>query len=93
MRGRLSPGGNGLARAFAESAIFERGINPKNLILKNRGKMRTREENGKTQISSPKNNFFGGEKTEAIFLNLSSELIGVYLWFLRFSNILLKLVQ
>ena len=55
--------------------------------------MRESKRNIKLQIPLTKKSFFGGEKTEATFLNLSSELIAVYLWFLRFSNILLKLVQ
>lgn len=33
------------------------------------------------------------EKRKLIFLNISQEFISVYLWFIRFSNILLKLVQ
>ncbi len=55
--------------------------------------MRTREDAGKSQIDANKNCFFRDEKAKTIFWNLSSEMIGVYLWFLRFSNILLKLVQ
>lgn len=55
--------------------------------------MRAREENRKPQMNAVENTIFGGEKTKAMLWNLSSEMIGVYLWFLRFSNILLKLVQ
>jgi len=47
----------------------------------------------KPQIDKGKNTIFGGEKAKTILWNLSSEMIGVYLWFLRFSNLLLKLVQ
>ncbi len=49
----------------------------------------------KPQILTTKTNFFSGEKTKAkaILWNLSSEMIDVYLWFLKFSNILLKLIQ
>ncbi len=42
--------------------------------------MRTGEGNLKTRMSQ-------------IFWTASSEMIGVYLWFLKFSNVLLKLVQ
>jgi len=55
--------------------------------------MRAREENMKPQVFPPKNSFFKSVNAEAILWNLSSELIGVYLWFLKFSNVLLKLVQ
>ncbi len=34
-----------------------------------------------------------GKKAETLLWNLSSEIIGVYLWFLKFSNVLLKLIQ
>lgn len=55
--------------------------------------MRTREVNGKPQTDAVKNGFFKSPKAEAILWNLSSEIIDVYLWFLKFSNVLLKLVQ
>ncbi len=54
--------------------------------------MRAREELMKPQIDADKN-IFVFEKAKAIFWNLSSEIIGVYLWFLKFSNVLLKLIQ
>lgn len=57
-----------------------------------REKMRTREAVEKPQTNAYKSSF-KSEKAGKIFWNLSSEMIGVYLWFLRFSNILLKLVQ
>ena len=37
--------------------------------------------------------YFKKLKTETILLKLSSEMIGGYLWFIKFSNVLLKLVQ
>ena len=41
-----------------------------------------------------KNSEFGrNAKVSALLLKMTSELIGVYLWFLRFSHILLRLVQ
>ena len=55
--------------------------------------MRVREEDQKPQINPVTNGFFKSERTKAIFWNFSSEMISVYLWFLRFSNVLLKLVQ
>jgi len=57
--------------------------------------MRAGEDRMKPQILTTKTNFFSGEKTKAkaILWNLSSEMIDVYLWFLKFSNILLKLIQ
>lgn len=33
------------------------------------------------------------KKTKSVLLKVSTELIGIYLWFLQFSNFLLKLVQ
>jgi hypothetical protein len=33
------------------------------------------------------------EKTQSLMLKLSSEMIGVLMWFNKFSTILLKLVQ
>jgi hypothetical protein len=47
----------------------------------------------KSQIYRTVKIFFSGEKTKTILWNMTSELIGVYLWFLKFSNVLLKLVQ
>lgn len=47
----------------------------------------------KPQIYTAVSEFFSGEKTKTILWNLTSEMIGVYLWFLKFSNVLLKLVQ
>lgn len=55
--------------------------------------MRAREGKMKPQTDAIKNGFFKSPKAEAILWNLSSEIIGVYLWFLKFSNVLLKLVQ
>src|SRR4051812_12827369 len=37
--------------------------------------------------------FISAEKISAVLLKLSSEFIRVYLWFLKFSNYLLRLVQ
>lgn len=59
----------------------------------NRGKMRAREELLKPQISTIKNGLLKSAKAEAFFWNFTSEAIGVYLWFLKFSNVLLKLIQ
>ena len=36
---------------------------------------------------------FAGKKIETVLLRASSEAIRVYLWFLQFSNYLLRLVQ
>ena len=47
----------------------------------------------KARIFNSKSSLFNGKKAKAILWNLTSELIGVYLWFLKFSNVLLKLVQ
>ncbi len=47
----------------------------------------------KPQINTQKTCLRGGEKAQTLLWSLSSEMIGVYLWFLKFSNILLKLVQ
>ncbi len=47
----------------------------------------------KPRLNSGTNCFFDNEKAKTIFWNLSSEAIGVYLWFLKFSNVLLKLIQ
>jgi hypothetical protein len=47
----------------------------------------------KPQIYTAVNGFLSGEKAKTILWNLTSEMIGVYLWFLKFSNVLLKLVQ
>ena len=47
----------------------------------------------KPQVCAVKNNYLNGRKAETFLWNLSSELIGVYLWFLKFSNIILKLMQ
>lgn len=55
--------------------------------------MRTREETMKPQVFTTNGCFFKSAKAEAILWNLSSEMIGVYLWFLKFSNVLLKLIQ
>jgi hypothetical protein len=33
------------------------------------------------------------EKTQSVMLQISSEMIGVLMWFNKFSTILLKLVQ
>lgn len=55
--------------------------------------MRAREIKAKRRIHATVNNFFGGEKAKTMLWNMSSETVGVYLWFLKFSNILLKLVQ
>ncbi len=44
-------------------------------------------------IFTTKNELGGNGKASAIFLKMNSELFGVYLWFLQFSNILLRLVQ
>ena len=40
-----------------------------------------------------KRGFVSAERMSAILLKTSSELIRVYLWFLRFSNYLLRLIQ
>ena len=55
--------------------------------------MRAREVKMKLQMDANQNCILGGEKTKTMLWRVSSEMIGVYLWFLRFSNILLKLVQ
>ena len=55
--------------------------------------MRTREETMKPQIFTVQSRMFSSKKAEAILWNLTSEMIGIYLWFLKFSNVLLKLVQ
>ena len=47
----------------------------------------------KPQILTGKKDCPAKEKTAAILWRLSSEIIGVYLWFLKFSNVLLKLIQ
>ncbi len=47
----------------------------------------------KPQTLNGKNECPAKEKTTAILWRMSSELIGVYLWFLKFSNVLLKLIQ
>ena len=47
----------------------------------------------KPQISLNKRGFFRTEKISTVLLKLSSEFIRVYLWFLQFSNYLLRLVQ
>ena len=44
-------------------------------------------------IFTPKNELGRNGKASAIFLKMNSELFGVYLWFLQFSNILSRLVQ
>jgi hypothetical protein len=36
---------------------------------------------------------FGSEKLSPVLLKISTEIIGIYLVFLRFSNFLLKLIQ
>lgn len=55
--------------------------------------MRAGESKMKPQTNANQNRLTGGEKARTVFWRLSSEMIGVYLWFLKFSNILLKLVQ
>ena len=47
----------------------------------------------KSGIFTPKNELGRNGKASAIFLKMNSELFGVYLWFLQFSNILSRLVQ
>lgn len=47
----------------------------------------------KPPVNTNRNCIFDDEKAKTMFWKLSSEMIGVYLWFLKFSNILLKLVQ
>ena len=47
----------------------------------------------KLQISQTRECFFKSGTAETMLWNLSSDAIGVYLWFLKFSNVLLKLVQ
>lgn len=47
----------------------------------------------KPQMNNDANCIFGSEKAKTILWSLSSEMIGVYLWFLKFSNVLLKLIQ
>ena len=44
-------------------------------------------------IFTTKNELSKNGKVSAIFLKMNSELFGVYLWFLQFSNILSRLVQ
>jgi hypothetical protein len=40
-----------------------------------------------------KRGFCSADKTAADLLKMSSEVLRVYLWFLKFSNYLLRLVQ
>lgn len=55
--------------------------------------MRTGEENMKAQINASQNRILAGENAKTMLWRFSSGMIGVYLWFLRFSGVLLKLVQ
>lgn len=55
--------------------------------------MQAREEILKPQIFTIKNSLLKSAKAEAILWNFTSDAIGVYLWFLKFSNVLLKLIQ
>ncbi len=47
----------------------------------------------KSGIFTPKNELGRNGQASAVFLKMNSELFGFYLWFLQFSNILLRLVQ
>jgi len=46
----------------------------------------------KSQALQNKRGFVSAEKMSTILLKTSSEFIRVYLWFLQFSNYLLRLV-
>lgn len=55
-------------------------------FLRARGKMKSQNLQNKRRV-------FSAEKLSTILLKMSSEFIRVYLWFLQFSNYLLRLVQ
>lgn len=83
-----------MARAVAESAVSERRVDPEDLILTGKkGRYGQREETMKPQVLTAQSGFFKSGKMKTILWNLTSEMIGVYLWFLKFSNVLLKLIQ
>lgn len=46
----------------------------------------------KSQDLQNKRGFISAEKMSTVLLKMSSEVIRVYLWFLKFSNYLLRLV-
>jgi hypothetical protein len=54
---------------------------------------RVREGIMKSTDLRNKRGSFSAEKMSTVLLKMSSEGIRVYLWFLRFSNYLLRLVQ
>ncbi len=66
-------------------------------MTKNLERARDGYEQGKVfmklQGFSTKNKFGRNAKSSSMLLKMTTELIGIYLWFLRFSNILLRLVQ
>jgi len=61
-------------------------------VYTSKGSERTGEDNIEPQAEIDKHGEVSAAKFSSILLKLSSELIRVYLWFLKFSNYLLRLV-